>query len=133
MSSTVTKVSIPPTGEIEIFSVCEKYSIASRSAVVYSDKSDTYNCQILHVRSVYDYTLQLISSTPDKEGESCAGNNPLLVGVLGGVMCLIIVSQSLVIVYLLLWQKRLLRLDNTSPPFYHLTSSLYTLCCSFII
>ena len=63
-------------------------------------------------------TLQLISSTPDKEGESCAGNNPLLLGVLGGVMCFIIVSQSLVIVFLLLWQKRASRLDSASPPLY---------------
>ena len=86
--------------------------------MVYSDKSDAYNCQILHVRSVYDYTLQLISSTPDKEGESCAGNNPLLLGVLGGVMCFIIVSQSLVIVFLLLRQKRASRLGNASPPLY---------------
>ena len=70
------------------------------------------------VKSVYDYTLQLISSTPDKEGESCAGTNPLLVGVVGGVICLIIVSQSLIIAFLLLRQKRASRLDSASPPLY---------------
>ena len=48
-------------------------------------------------------------------------------------MCFIIVSQSLVIVFLLLRQKRASRLDSASPPLYHLTSSLYIiLCCSFI-
>ena len=67
----------------------------------------------------------LFSYTPDKEGESCAGNDPLLLGVLGGVMCLIIVSQSLVITFLFLRQKRASRLDGASPPLY--TPNLITL------
>ena len=106
--------------------------------MVYFDKSDTYSRTSLNPTckislSFLDYTAQLISSTPDKEGESCTGNNALLLRVLGGVMCFIIVSQSLVIAFLLLRQKRASRLGNASPPLYHLTSSLYILCRSFII
>ena len=92
--------------------------------MVYSNKSDTYSRTSLNPTYKISLCLSLLmhcslfSFTPDKEGESCTGNNLLLLGVLGGVMCLIIVSQSLVIAFLLLRQKRASRLGNTSPPLY---------------
>ena len=61
----------------------------------------------------YKYIVQMIIfSFTDVDTKFYTDTSPLIMGAIGGVMCLIIVSQSLVIV-LLLQQNRRFRFDSS--------------------